>query len=219
MTDAASSRPESPLRDLAVPVELSPITNIEGDGFRPYHRVVATLVGAGGAPLVQPRDILRVGPCIAALGYDPAAECLVLIHQFRVAGHLATGKGELVELVAGRVEPGESAEHAAARECVEEIGVPAQALTPIMAFMPSPGVTDEYVTLFLALIDSTALPSEAGEPSEAEYTRPFTVPVDEALALLDAPPPGPFINVFVRTALQWVALNRAKMAAFAAENR
>lgn len=209
---------DGPMSDRAVPVELSPVQDICGDGFRPYHRVVARLAGAGGAPLVQQRDILRVGPCVAVLSLDPKAGCLVLIRQFRVAAQFATGKGELVELVAGRIEPGESAEFAATRECIEEVGLAPRALMPIMAFMPTPGITDEYATVFLALVDSEKLPAESGAPDEEEYTKPFTVPVTDALAILDAPMPGPAINVFVRTALQWVALNRAKIDAFVAEN-
>lgn len=205
------------LADRAVPVETSAAQEV-GTGFRPYHRFRVTLAGAGGAPLVQRRDILRVGPVVGVLGYDPAAACFVLIRQFRLGAELANGVGELVEIAAGRVEPGEDAAVAAGRECREEIGVVPRALLPMLRFLPSPGVTDEDATLYLGLVDSRDVPAEAGEPGETEHTLPFLVPVDEAMASLTAPFPPPFANGFVLIALQWFALNRARVDAFVAAN-
>ncbi|SCW58551.1 NUDIX domain-containing protein [Ancylobacter rudongensis] len=188
-------------------------------GFRPYHRFIATFEGAGGARLRQQRDILRVGSVVGVLAYDPLASCFVFIRQFRLGAQLATGEGELVEIAAGIVDPGEDVETAARRECVEEIGVAPRALLPIARFLPTPGVTDEHATVYLGLIDSTDVPDVAGEPGETELTRPFFVPVDEALAGLTAPFPTSFANGFVLIALQWFALNRARVAAFVEANR
>ena len=203
------------LGDRAVPVTLDGPVSI-GTGFRPYHRFTVTLPGAGGAPLTQTRDILRVGPVVASLAWDPHADLFVLIRQFRLAAHVATGHGELVEIAAGRVEDSEDVEAAARRECREELGVEPAALLPMMNFMPSPGVTDEHAELFLALVDSARVPAEAGEPGEHEHTRPFLLPVAEALGALTVPAPGLFGNVFTLAALQWFALNRARAEAFAA---
>ena len=205
------------LTDHAVDVTLSAPVSV-GEGFRPYERYDLTLPGAGGKPLDQRRDILKVGPVVALLAMDPRANCFVLIRQFRLAAHLATGKGELVEIAAGRVEDGESAEQAARRECQEEIGVTPRALMPMTTFMPSPGVTDEFATLYLALVDSTEVPSESGEPSETEHTRPFLLPVAEAMAALNAPFPGIVGNGFVMIALQWYALNTRRVSAFVERN-
>ncbi|QIB33741.1 NUDIX domain-containing protein [Ancylobacter pratisalsi] len=202
-----------PVEDRALDVEVSAPEPI-GEGFRPYHRFMAQLTGAAGAPLVQRRDIIRVGSVTAILAFDPAADCLVMIRQFRLAAHLATGKGEVVELAAGLVEPGETPEEAAHRECGEEIGVAPRALMPALTFMPSPGVSDEIATLFVALVDSTRVPLDAGAPDEGEHTRPFLVPVADALAHLAAPFPGVFSNAFVLVALGWFALNRARVDAF-----
>ena len=210
------ARPE-PLGDRAVPVTLEGPAAI-GDGFRPYERFTVTLAGAGGAPLTQVRDILRVGPVVGVLAWDPAAGVFALIRQFRLPAHLATGRGELVEIAAGRIEAGETAEVAARRECHEELGVAPAALLPMLSFMPTPGVTDEHAELFLALVDAARVPEEAGEPGEAEHTRPFLLPVAEAMAALAAPAPGLIGNVFVLVALQWFALNRARAEVFAAEH-
>lgn len=182
-----------------------------GDGFRPYERHIVTVAGTGGAPLRQQRDIIRVGPVVATLAYDPEAGLFVLIRQFRIAAHLATGRGDIVELAAGLMEPGESPEEAAARECREEIGITPRKLLPMFSFLPSPGVSDEYAHVFLALVDSTKVPAEAGEPDETEHTRPILVPVDEALVILDRPEP-PIENAFVLLALHWFARNRAHVS-------
>lgn len=207
-----------PVEDRAVEAHVSPAESI-GDGFRAYHRFTVRLAGPGGAPLVQTRDIIRVGPVTAVLAFDPEADCLVMIRQFRLAAHLATGKGEIVELAAGLVEPGETPEEAALRECREEIGVTPRALLPALTFMPSPGVSDEIATLFLALVDSSRVPIDAGEAGETEHTRPFLVPVAEALAHIAAPFPGVLSNAFVLVALGWFARNRAQVDAFVRESR
>lgn len=206
------------LADRSIELDLTGPEEV-GAGFRPYHRFIATFEGADGAPLRQRRDILRVGSVVGVLAYDPAAACFVLIRQFRLGAQLATGEGELVEIAAGIIDPGEEAEAAARRECVEEIGVAPRALLPIARFLPSPGVSDEHATVYLGLVDSTDVPDVAGEPGETELTRPFLVPVDEALASLAAPFPAPIANGFVLIALQWFALNRERVAAFVAASR
>lgn len=182
-----------------------------GEGFRPYHRFDLELRGAHGARLHQRRDILRVGPVVGVLAADPNAGCFVLIRQFRLAAHLATGRGDIVELVAGCVDAGEEPEVAARRECVEEIGVAPDRLMPILSFMPTPGVTDEQAAVYLGRVDSARVPAKAGAAVETELTEPFTIPIDEALGALER---GAAQNLFLIAALQWFALNRARAEHF-----
>lgn len=200
--------PQGAIDDRPARVEVSVPRRI-GDGFRPYDRFEIAIEGADGAPQSHTRDILRVGPVVALLPVDLDAGCFVLIRQFRLAAHLATGRGDIVELVAGRVDEGEDLEAAARRECVEEIGVAPTAMRPILSFMPTPGVTDEDATIYLALVDSSRVPPEAGAAQEAERTQPFTIAIDDALAALEAGAPG---NVFLIAALQWFALHRDRIA-------
>jgi ADP-ribose pyrophosphatase len=87
-----------------------------------YHRYSVTLKH-GDVPLVHERDVLIAGKVAVVMPIDLARQEIVLIRQFRLAAHLANGRGDLVEFVAGRVEPGESLFEAARRECKEEIGV------------------------------------------------------------------------------------------------
>lgn len=177
-------------------------------GFRPYERYRLVLHHADGTSDHQVRDIVRGGQVIAVLGYDPERDLVVLIRQFRLAAHLADGRGDLVEIVAGMVEKGEDPEAAARRECEEEAGVAPRALVPMLAFTPTPGLTDEYARLYLGILDASRLPERAGSAAETETTRPFALPVDEALAAIAE---GRCINAFLILALQWLALNRARL--------
>ncbi len=98
--------------------------------------------------------MLRASRVAAVLVLDLARDHVVLIRQFRLPAHLATGRGDLVEIVAGRVEPDEAAIDAASRECVEEIGLAPQRLVELYSVLSTPGVVDEYVTFFLGFVES-----------------------------------------------------------------
>jgi len=72
-------------------------------GFRAYERLRARRAGEE----VEVRDLLRAGAAVAVLPIDLSRGEVVLIRQFRLAAHLANGKGDLVEIVAGHVEANE----------------------------------------------------------------------------------------------------------------
>jgi ADP-ribose pyrophosphatase len=98
---------------------------------------------------------------------------------------------------------------AARRECIEEIAIEPQCLVPLFDFMPAPGVDHELATMFLATVDAALAPARAGAEKESEETMPFRVPIDDALVALAA---GSFVNGYTVIALQWLALNRARLA-------
>ncbi len=90
---------------------------------------------------------------------------ILLVRQFRYA------YGEtLAELPAGKIDPGESPEKAAARELEEECGVVAEKFTKLFEIYPSPGYTQEKIYIFRAegLKAGTACPDE-GEFLTAEW--------------------------------------------------
>ena len=172
--------------------------------FLTYERYAARVTEPDGRTHTLQRDVVRIGKVVGVLCLDPARDAIVLIRQFRLSAHLAANAGDMVELPAGRVEPGEAPEAAAARECLEETGLAPLRLTRMFDVMSTPGVLDEYCTLFLAEIDASALPARAGLASESEVTHPFALKVDEALRLLD----GGCLNGYLLLALQWLALRR-----------
>jgi ADP-ribose pyrophosphatase len=176
-------------------------------GFRDYERFKFTVTGEDG-PLTQTRDVLRFGRVAAVLPLDPVRDEIVVIRQFRLPAHLANGRGHLIEIVAGHVEADEQLAQAARRECMEEIGVEPKRLVELFTYLPTPGVTDEEITLFLGVVDSSKLPERAGAADEDEVTTPLAVPVDTALAALAGATlhNGPLI-----IALQWLALNRDRL--------
>jgi ADP-ribose pyrophosphatase len=79
---------------------------------------------------------------------------------------------------------------------------------PVLDFLSSPGISDEFATLFVAAADSAGLPSNAGAAHEREMTRPFAVAIDAALAALAA---NTVRSGYTLLALQWLALNRARL--------
>ena len=56
----------------------------------------------------------------------------------------------MLELPAGRIDPGENALAAGKRELLEETGYTAKKWTKALFFYPSPGFLEETMTVFLA---------------------------------------------------------------------
>ena len=195
------------IADRAVDVELSEPVSI-GRGFRPYDRFEIAIARDGEPPLKQQRDVIRAGRVAAVIPIDLVRGQIVLIRQFRLAAHLATGRGDMVEIVAGLVDADESVATAASRECVEEIGVKPSKLIELHTVLATPGVADELVTFFLGIIDASAVVSRGGV-DEQEDIRPFVVSIDEAVAALDT---GAVKNALVVSALQWLALHKSELA-------
>jgi ADP-ribose pyrophosphatase len=197
------------LADRPVTVALSQ-PELLASGYRDYQRYRLTLTGSDGAPVKQVRDILRAGKVVTVLPIDLARDEIVLIRQFRLPAHLANGRGDLVEAVAGRLEPGESLLEAARRECTEEIAIAPTAMVELFSYLTTPGLSDEEITVFLAAVDASRVPERSGAAAEGEQIRTVRVSIDAALAGLNtgAMRDGPLI-----IALQWLALNRGRAAA------
>jgi ADP-ribose pyrophosphatase len=194
---------DTDLSDAAAEVEFTGPED-RGGGFYRYERYRVTLGGAAFE-----RDAVRVGRVVVILPVDLERDEIVLIREFRIGGHLALGKGDMVELPAGRVERGEEWADAARRECQEEIGVAPRALMPIFELMPSPGMSDEHMCFFLGTVDASKVPARAGAAHEREETRPLRVPIDRALEALKS---GKLHYGAAVIGLQWLALNRDRLS-------
>jgi ADP-ribose pyrophosphatase len=179
-------------------------------GFRTYERCQWRLAIEEGADVHLTRDVLRTGRTVGVLPIDPERDEVVLIRQFRLAALLMTGKGDMVELVAGYADGDEYPKAAARRECFEEIVVAPRALIELFTFMPTPGVLDEYGTMFLATVDASEVPERAGLAHEAENTHPMRLKIDAALTALTR---GTACNGYLLLGLQWLALNRGRLGA------
>lgn len=179
-----------------------------GRGFMSYERYELSLRRDGEPPLLQRRDVVRAGRVAAVVPIDLARDTVVLIRQFRLPAHFATGRGDMVEIVAGRIEDGEAAATAARRECIEEIGMAPERLIELYSVLPTPGFTDEQITFFAGFLDSSVVSERGGVAGEDEDTQPFVVSIDEALAALGD---GRIANALLYSALQWLALNRTRL--------
>ncbi|HSP49580.1 MAG TPA: NUDIX hydrolase [Pseudolabrys sp.] len=195
------------LADLPFEVALSQ-PELLAKGYCDFQRYRLTLTGKDGATHTQTRDILLAGKVVAVLPIDLVRDEIVLIRQFRLPAHLANGRGDMIEAVAGRVEAGESLLEAARRECTEEIAVAPTVLVELFSYLTTPGLTDEEVTVFLAAVDASRVPERSGAATEGEQIKTFRVSIDAALAGLSA---GKMRNGPLSIALQWLALNRNRI--------
>jgi ADP-ribose pyrophosphatase len=105
-------------------------------------------------------------------GPDPT---ILLIQQYRYATD-----GTLIEIPAGRLNPGEDPRVCAERELLEEVGVKAGRLERLTTIWTTPGFTDERIHLFWAT-DLTA-GQHAREPDEFIEVTPK--PLSEVLRLI-----------------------------------
>ena len=164
---------------------------------------------AGGMSGVMVRELLERGHAAAVLPYDPVRDEVILIEQFRI-GALGAEEGAWVrEVVAGIIEPGESAEDVVRREAREEAGCVIEALEFITRFLVSPGGSSEQITLYCGKVDSRGAGGLFGLVAEHEDIRAMAVPSAVALDLLQQglPSATPLI------ALQWLAANRERLRA------
>jgi len=156
------------------------------------------------------RELLERGHAVGVLPYDPDRDAVVLIEQFRI-GALAAGMGPwLLEVVAGIIDEGETAEAVAKREALEESGCHLTALEPVARWLSSPGCTSETVVLFVGRVDSSTVAGIHGLPTEGEDIRPFVVPADDFIAMADD---GRLDNATILVAAHWLARNRDRLRA------
>lgn len=106
-----------------------------------------SVAGPGGRTIQ--REIIRHpgAVCVLAIldGSGGAEPQLVMIHNVRPA----VG-GQVLELVAGTLEPGEPPAQCARRELIEEAGYEAEQINPLGTFYTTPGMTDELMHAFVA---------------------------------------------------------------------
>ena len=105
-------------------------------------------------------------------GDDPI---VLLIQQYRYATD-----GTLIEIPAGRLNPGEDPRACAQRELLEEVGVKAGRVERLTTIWTTPGFTDERIHLFWAA-DLTA-DKHAREPDE--FIEVVRKPLSESLELI-----------------------------------
>ena len=173
------------------------------DSYRLRHRL-----HAGGWSDAIDRELFERGHVAAVLPYDPVADTVVLLEQFRVGAYVAGLPSWQIEIVAGIIEAGETVEAVARRESAEEAGCEILELAPICRYLVSPGGATETVMLYCGRVDSRGLGGIHGLKHEHEDIRVDVVPYEQARDWLDR---GRIGNALTLIALQWLALHRDEL--------
>jgi ADP-ribose pyrophosphatase len=109
----------------------------------------------------------------------PSDREIILVRQYRYAIDRW-----LWELPAGSLEPDEQPEDGARRECREEVGMDAGAVSPLGTFYPTPGFCTEFMA-FYKLTGLTPVTAPV-EQDEDEQLEPRTLSLDTARAMIAA---------------------------------
>lgn len=122
------------------------------------------------------REVIETAGAVAVVCVDDGE--IVLVRQYRHP----IGK-VLLEIPAGKIDPGESPEACAARELVEECGLRPASLEKWVTYHAAPGFTNHELTIYFT-DDVTPEPgsTEAGEVIEVERRR-----LDELETLIASP--------------------------------
>ncbi len=142
------------------------VFTVEADRVRLPHGPTTTL------------HVVRHPPSVVLLPL-PAPGQVILVRQYRYAIDRW-----IWELPAGSVDPGETPEEAAARECHEETGQRPGRVERVRSLYPTPGYCDELMIFFRA----TGLhePAEAATPDEDEDLEVRTFTLADARALVES---------------------------------
>jgi len=108
---------------------------------------------------------------------NPNDPDVILERQYRHAA-----RQFLLELPAGRVEPGESTLAAAKREMIEETGYRAKKWKLLTKYFASPGFLGEWMQIYLA----TEIRDGKAQPEADEQIDVVRMPLSEALKLVSA---------------------------------
>lgn len=125
---------------------------------------------------VAKREIIKHPGAVAVIAVTYEGK-LVLVEQYRKALERS-----IVEIPAGKLEPGEEPAMTARRELEEETGYGAHSLTYLQTFATSPGFADEIIHLYVAkdlyIIDNKAA------LDEDEFVELLEVSLEEAQSMV-----------------------------------
>ncbi|WGL16004.1 NUDIX domain-containing protein [Microbulbifer bruguierae] len=189
------------------------------DGFFQMHKLrLRHRLYRGGWSGEMERELFVRGNAVGVLLYDPVHQLVAMTEQFRV-GALERESGPwCLEVVAGMVEPGESIEDVARRELQEEAGIESCELHFIRSYLPSPGGACERMHLFCACADLRAVEGLFGLADEHEDIRLRVLPLEQVLSAASNSDEPAIDNAASIISLQWLQLNRERLAATVASD-
>lgn len=120
------------------------------------------------------REVVEHGGAVALAALTDKNE-LLFVRQFRYPCGEA-----ILELPAGKLEPGEDPLEAGKRELLEETGASALRFTDLGLYYPSPGYCAEVIHLFAAF----GLTFTAASPDEDEFLELERIPLEKAVDMV-----------------------------------
>lgn len=160
------------------------------------------------------RELFIREPAVVVILFDPKADAVVMVEQFRVGAALSSLDDSpwMLEWVAGICDPGEPPEETARREVLEETGLVIEgAVHPLFTYYPSPGGSTELIHLFWATVDSRLASEFCGQAGEHEDLR---VHVIDRAAAIEALMTGQVNNAATIIGLQWLVTHRPDQGDF-----
>lgn len=142
---------------------------------------------AGGEHSDMHREVFLGSDATILLPYDPKRDRVLLIEQFRAGPWVRQDNTPwMLEPVAGRIDPGESAETCALREAQEEANLTIETLHEVAKVYASPGCNTEFFHIF---VGETDLPDDitgvAGLETESEDIKSYLFSFDQLMEMVD----------------------------------
>ena len=196
---------------------------VEDYSFKSMFRVVRAKLQYRQFDGQMSEEITRInferGDSAGVLLYDPDDDVVLLVRQFRYPVYASIDpeivkaggvkQAWLLEVVAGIIDPGNSAVEIASKELLEEAGYVVQSgLRPIATIYPSPGGTSERIYLFLGLVDhKDRLDEGARHLSKGEDIQVESMPFQESMMMISR---GEISDAKTIIALQHLALLKSR---------
>ena len=150
------------------------------------------------------RELFGGAQVSAVLPYDPKNKKIVLIQQFRPGTISKNCENYLDEIVAGIIDPGETPEDTAKRECLEETGCEVNNLRSIQGYFPAPGSSESFYNLFLGEVFAPDKEIIRGLENENEDILVKSYSFEEVKTKMEK---KEILNGLTLIALQWFFLN------------
>jgi ADP-ribose pyrophosphatase len=154
------------------------------------------------------REIVLRKTAVGVLPYDPVADKILLIEQFRLAAHLGAMPAWQREVIAGISDKDESPEDLARREAKEEANCEVTDMVEMTRFLPSPGMTNEVLILYCGRMNSGQTTGVHGLATEYEDIRSSLFDAREIPDLIAHRTAG---NSPLMIALYWMQANRERI--------
>lgn len=165
--------------------------------------------GTMSKPII--REVLVKPPFVGVLLFDPEAEVVIMVEQVRVGAVLNDKTSPwILELVAGLIEPNETALNAAKRETFEETGCQMLASEFICSYILSPGTSTEQAHLYCGHVKTPVSSGFYGLETEDEDIKTHIFKLSEIFGLLQN---GLLTNAASIIGIMWLKENVEKLKA------